>query len=254
MRMFTTPWLPVMTGFGLAIVLAACQSQPSGSASAPAAAPAAAREHANWFSDPPSHRSVVRAGTAMVASSQALASEVGIDILKRGGNAVDAAIAMAAMLNVTEPSMTGVGGDAFAMVYWSKTKKLEALNSSGRAPKALNLEHFTAKKMTTMPMTGMEPITVPGAVDGWTTLHGKYGSLKFADLLAPAISYAENGFPVAERIAEDWIPEVGKLRQTDAARNTFLVNNEAPKPGTIFVQKNLAKTLRTIATGGADAF
>jgi gamma-glutamyltranspeptidase/glutathione hydrolase len=140
------------------------------------------------------------------------------------------------------------------MVYPAKTKKIEALNSSGRAPRALDLEHFTAKKMTQMPSTGMEPITVPGAVDGWVALHEKYGTMRFADLLAPAIAYAEHGFPVAEKTYEDWLPEVKKLQETEAAASTFLVNGAAPPPGTIFVQKNLARTLRTLAAGGRDAF
>lgn len=208
----------------------------------------------DWFANVPAGRSVVTAPHGMVASSQPLASLAGLEVLKRGGNAVDAAIAMAAVLNVTEPNMTGVGGDAFAMVYWAKTKKLEALNSTGRAPKALTLDHFTAKKMTAMPMTGMEPITVPGAVDAWFTLLEKYGTMKFADLAAPAIGYAEDGFPVAEKIAEDWAPEVDKLKQTEAAAKTYLINGAAPKPGTVFVQKNLARTLRTLAKGGREAF
>jgi gamma-glutamyltranspeptidase/glutathione hydrolase len=208
----------------------------------------------DWFSRVPAGRSVVRASQAMVATSQPLASQVGLDVLKRGGNAVDAAIAIAAMLNVTEPNMTGVGGDCFAMVYLAKTKKLEALNASGRAPRALNLEHFTSRKMTAMPMTGMEPITVPGAFDGWVTLLEKHGTMKLGDLMAPAIGYAENGFPVMEKIAEDWEPEVAKLRANPAAAATYLVNGGAPKPGTLFVQKNLARTLRTLAKGGRDAF
>ena len=208
----------------------------------------------DWFSNVPAGRSVATAPHGMVASSQPLASMVGLDVLKRGGNAVDAAIAMAAVLNVTEPNMTGVGGDMFAMVYWAKTKKLEALNSTGRAPKALTLDHFTAKKMTAMPMTGMEPITVPGAVDGWFTLLEKYGTMKFADLVGPAIGYAEDGFPVAEKIAEDWAPEVDKLKSTEAAAKTYLIDGAAPKPGAIFVQKNLARTLRTLAKGGREAF
>jgi gamma-glutamyltranspeptidase/glutathione hydrolase len=207
-----------------------------------------------WFSGGSAGRSVVRAGQAMVATSQPLASQVGLDVLKRGGNAVDAAIAIAAMLNVTEPNMTGVGGDCFAMVYFSKTKKLEALNASGRAPRALNLDYFTSRKITTMPLTGMEPITVPGAFDGWVTLLEKHGTMKLADLLAPAIGYAENGFPVMEKISEDWEPEVQKLRSNAAAAATYLVNGGAPKPGTVFVQKNLARTLRTLAKGGRDAF
>ena len=211
-------------------------------------------EASHWFSSCPAGRSVVRAGQAMVASSQPLASQVGLDILKNGGHAVDAAVAMAAVLNVTEPNMTGIGGDAFMMVYLSKTKKLEGLNASGRAPRALNAEYFTSRKMTQMPMTGMGPITVPGAFDGWVTLLEKHGTLKLADLLAPAIHYAEEGFPVMEKIVADWIPEVEKLKQTEAAASTYLINGAPPRPGTIFRQKNLARTFRTLAKGGRDAY
>src|SRR5688500_2470244 len=121
------------------------------------------------FTGPPAGRSLVRAPQAMVATSQPLASQVGLEILKRGGNAADAAIAVAAVLNVTEPNMTGIGGDAFAMVYSAKTKKLEALNASGRAPRALNLDYFASRTITQMPTSGMPTITVPGAFDGWVT-------------------------------------------------------------------------------------
>jgi gamma-glutamyltranspeptidase/glutathione hydrolase len=207
-----------------------------------------------WFTGPPAGRSLVRAQHAMVATSQPLASQVGLEILKRGGNAADAAIAVAAVLNVTEPNMTGIGGDAFAMVYSAKTKKLEALNASGRAPRALNLEYFSSRKIAQMPTTGMPTITVPGAFDGWVTLLEKHGTMKLADLLAPAIGYAENGFPVAEKISEDWAPEVGKLKQSPAAASTFLVDGGAPPPGTIFVQKNLARTFRALARGGREAY
>jgi gamma-glutamyltranspeptidase/glutathione hydrolase len=221
---------------------------------ASAVAPTGQTTQERWFSNMPAGRSVVRASRAMVATSQPLASHVGIDVLKRGGNAVDAAIAMAAVLNVTEPNMTGIGGDAFAMVYWAKTQKLEALNASGRAPRALTSDYFTARKISQMPMTGMEPITVPGAVDGWITLLEKYGTMKLADLLAPAIAYADDGFPVMEKTAADWEPEVPRLRLTPAARSTYLVNDGAPKPGAVFYQKNLAKTLRALARGGREAF
>ena len=207
-----------------------------------------------WFSGPTAGRSVVRAGQGMVATSQPLASQVGLEILKGGGNAVDAAIAVAAVLNVTEPNMTGIGGDAFAMVYSSKTRKLEALNGSGRAPKALTLEHFTSRKIAQMPTSGMDTITVPGAFDAWITLLEKHGTMKLADLLAPAIGYAENGFPIMEKIAADWAPEVAKLQRDAAAAATYLVNGDAPAPGTIFVQKNLARTFRTLAKGGREAF
>src|SRR5207249_8685363 len=177
----------------------------------------------DWIANGPTGRSVGRASHAMVASSQPLSSAVGIDVLRRGGNAVDAAIAMAAVLNVTEPHMTGIGGDMFAMVYSSKTKKLEGLNASGRAPRALNLDYFASRKIAQMPMTGMEPVTVPGAFDGWVTLLDKYGTMKLADLMAPAIGYAENGFPVMEKTAADWQPEIPRLEQTAAATATYLV-------------------------------
>lgn len=240
--------------FGVAIVVAvlageACRQVPAEPGSSQPMA-----QTSDWFSGFRAGRSVVRASQGMVASSQPLASAVGLDVLKRGGNAADAAVAMAAVLNVTEPNMTGIGGDAFAMVYWSKAKTLEALNSTGRAPRALNLDYFTSRGMKQMPTTGMASITVPGAVDGWVTLRDKYGTMRFADLLAPAIALAENGFPVAEKIAEDWIPEVGKLKETPAAASTYLVNGGAPAPGTVFVQPNLARTLRTLAQGGREAF
>jgi len=227
---------------------------PSGLSVTAGAEAAQASAQDQWFAGLPAGRSVVRAAQAMVATSQPLASQVGLDILKRGGNAVDAAIAIAAMLNVTEPNMTGVGGDAFVMIYSSKTKKLEALNASGRAPRALTLEHFISRKITQMPTSGMETITVPGAFDGWITLLEKHGTMKLADLMAPAIGYAENGFPVMEKIAADWAPEVPKLKLNAAAASTYLVNGGAPQPGAIFVQKNLARTLRTLAKGGREAF
>src|ERR1041384_6033261 len=199
-------------------------------------------------------RSVVRSRHAMVASSQPLASEVGLEVLKRGGNAVDAAIAMAAMLNVTEPMMTGIGGDAFMLVYRSKTKELKGLNASGRAPRALTPDYFAKTKTTKMPEFGMESITVPGAFDGWVTLLDKYGTMKLADLLSPAIECAENGFPVREKTAEDWNAEVAKLKKTPASAANYLIDGRAPRAGEIFRQPNLARTLRTLALGGRDAF
>lgn len=199
-------------------------------------------------------RSIVRAQHGMVASSQPLASLTGLEVLKRGGNAVDAAIAMAAVLNVTEPMMTGIGGDMFALVYWSRTKELKALNASGRAPRALSLDYFAKKKITQMPLFGMETVTVPGAFDGWVALNEKYGTIKLADLLAPAIAYAENGFPVMEKTAEDWEAAVERLKQNPAASANYLVNGRAPRAGEIFRQPNLARTFRTLASGGRDAF
>lgn len=190
----------------------------------------------------------------MVASSQPLASQVGLEILKRGGNAVDASIAMAAMLNVTEPMMTGIGGDAFMLVYWSSTKELKGLNASGRAPRALTPDYFAKRNTKQMPEFGMETITVPGAFDGWVTLLEKYGTMKLSDLLAPAIDRAENGFPVMEKTAEDWNAEVTRLSKNTAAAANYLIDGRAPRAGEIFRQPNLAHTLRTLALDGRDAF
>ena len=199
-------------------------------------------------------RSVVRSQHAMVASSQPLASQVGLEVLRGGGNAVDAAIAMAAMLNVTEPMMTGIGGDAFMLVYWSKTKELKGLNASGRAPGALSLDYFAKRQITKMPEFGMESITVPGAFDGWVTLLEKYGTMRLSDLLDPAIECAENGFPVMEKTAEDWNAEVARLKKNPAAAANYLIDGRAPRPGEIFRQPNLARTLRKLARAGRDAF
>jgi gamma-glutamyltranspeptidase/glutathione hydrolase len=236
----------------LGVVMSGCRQAP---AIAPASTTPPAASASDWFSNAPSGRSPVRATQAMVASSQPLASQVGLDILKRGGNAVDAAIAMAAMLNVTEPSMTGIGGDAFMMVYSAKTKKLEGLNASGRAPKALNTDYFAKNNMKAIPFTGMESVTVPGAFDGWVTLLEKYGTKKLPELLAPAIEYAEKGFPLQEKIVADWTVAVRPSEERKFVfADALLVNGAAPKVGHIFVQKNLARTFRTLAAGGRDAF
>ena len=207
-----------------------------------------------WSETVKAGRSIVRAEHGMVASSQPLASQTGLEVLKRGGNAVDAAIAMAAVLNVTEPMMTGIGGDAFMLVYLSKTRELRGLNASGRAPRALTPDYFRKKGLNAMPDRGMEPITVPGAFDGWVTLLDKYGTMKLADLLAPAIGYADSGFPVMEKTARDWSRDVAMLKQTTAAASNYLIDGNAPLAGQVFRQKNLAGTFRALARGGRDAF
>ena len=199
-------------------------------------------------------RSVVRTTHGMVATSQPLATEVGVQILERGGNAIDAAIAVAAMLNVTEPMMTGIGGDMWAIVYWAKDGKLHGLNASGRAPKALTPEYFAKKGLKAVPIRGMEPITVPGAVDGWYTLLNQYGTMKMPDLLQPAIRYADEGYPVMEKASEDWEEVVDVLKRDPAAASTYLINGEAPKPGYIFKNAHLANSLRILASGGRDAY
>ncbi len=199
-------------------------------------------------------RSPVLARNGMVATSQPLATAAGLRILQQGGNAIDAAIAAAAVLNVVEPHMTGIGGDAFAIVYWSKTGELAGLNASGRAPAAMTLDYLKKKGYTSMPDSGVDAITVPGAFDGWFSLHGKFGKLKLADVLAPAIEYAENGFPVSEIISNQWQLMAGRLMRDEWAKKTFMPDGHPLQQGEIFYNRNLAATFRKLAAGGRDAF
>jgi len=199
-------------------------------------------------------RSPVLARNGMVCASQPLASAAALRILQQGGNAIDAAVAAAAVLNVVEPMMTGIGGDMFAMVYWNKTGELAGLNGSGHSPAAMNLSYMKNKGYQTMPQTGADAITVPGAVDGWITLLEKYGTLKLDQILAPAIEYADNGFPVSEIISNQWATEVEKLSKNKSATKTYLINGQAPKHGDIVSNKELAATLRKIAANGRDGF
>lgn len=201
-----------------------------------------------------SQRPSVHAPHAMVATSQPLASLVGIEILKKGGNAVDAAIAIAAMMNVCEPMMSGLGGDVFAMVYWHQEKSLKGLNASGIQPRKLSLDYFQKKKLKAIPQAGFESINVPGAFDGWITLHEKYGSKPFASLLEPAIHYAEEGFAVGEKIAQVWEYGASKLRLFQDSEKAYLLAGKAPKAGEKFYQKELAKTLKFLGKEGRKGF
>lgn len=197
----------------------------------------------------PSRRSVVMSNQGMVATSQPLAAQAGLRILMAGGNAIDAAVATAAVLNMVEPMSTGVGGDVFALTYIAKTDELTALNGSGRAPNALSSESLRRSGHTDMPEIGPLSITVPGTVDGWATLLDRHGSMPLSEALKPAIDYAEQGFPVSEIIAAEW-QEVEELLQSTA----FLINGHAPRAGEVFRNLELAGTLRAIAEGGRDAF
>jgi gamma-glutamyltranspeptidase / glutathione hydrolase len=190
----------------------------------------------------------------MVATSQPLASLVGIETLKKGGNAVDAAIAIAAMVNVCEPMMTGIGGDLFAMVYWHKTKTLQGLNASGIQPRQLSLDYFASRGMRTIPQAGFESMNIPGAFDGWVALHEKYGSQPFASLLEPAIHYAQHGFTVAEKAAQFWEYGASKLRLQQDSIEAYLIKGKAPRPGELFRQPDLASTLKFLGKEGRDAF
>jgi len=175
-------------------------------------------------------------------------------VLEMGGNAVDAAIAANAVLGLTEPMSDGIGGDLFAIVYEAKTGKLYGLNASGWAPTGLTIEALSRKHIDSMPQQGIYSVTVPGAVAGWDMLRTKFGTMPLDRLLAPAIYYAENGFPVTEIIADAWQGATKKLSATKAATATFLPDGRAPRVGEIFRNRELAGSLRLIATRGRDGF
>jgi gamma-glutamyltranspeptidase/glutathione hydrolase len=199
-------------------------------------------------------RSVVLATHGMVATSHPLAAEVGLDVLKQGGNAVDAAIAANAALGLMEPMSCGVGGDLYALVWDSKTKKLYALNASGRAPGRATLKLFADKGLKEIPETGPLSWSVPGCVDGWEALRSRFGSKPLADLLAPSARYAEEGFPVTEVIAGYWSASERKLSRDPGAAATFLIDGRAPRVGEVFKNPALARTYREIGKDGRDAF
>jgi gamma-glutamyltranspeptidase/glutathione hydrolase len=199
-------------------------------------------------------RSEVLAQRGMAATSQPLATQVALDILKRGGTAVDAAIAANAMLGLVEPTGCGIGGDLFAIVWDAKTKKLHGINASGRSPAGLTLEHFQSQGLKAIPAHGPLPVSVPGAVDGWFELHARFGKLPMTEILAPAIDYARRGFPVSELIAHYWALNSKRLERFPNFRKTFMPGGRAPAEGEIFRNPDLARTYDTIARGGRDAF
>ena len=203
-------------------------------------------------------RSVVLAQNGMVATSHPLASQIGLDILKKGGNAIDAAIAANAALGLMEPTGCGIGGDLFAIVWHGKTKKLYGLNASGRSPKKLTIEYFEKNGMEKIPSHGPLPVSVPGAVDGWFELHKKFGSKPIAELLSPAIEYAKNGFPITELIAwylnrsVPFYTSKGFPNIVDTYVNQN--NGKLPKEGELYKNPYLAETYQKIAEGGRDEF
>ena len=206
-------------------------------------------------------RSEVVARHGMVCTSVPLATQVGLDVLKRGGNAIDAAIAANATLGLMEPVSNGVGGDLFAIVYSAKENKLYGINGSGRSPLGLSYEQMKAEldklNRKTIPPTGMLPISVPGTVDAWAELHKKFGKLKLADDLAPAARYAEEGFPVTELIAYYWERSVPLYKNMPGGfLETYTLDGKgrAPAKGDVFKNPALAKTLRLIGEKGRDAF
>jgi gamma-glutamyltranspeptidase/glutathione hydrolase len=199
-------------------------------------------------------RSPVIAAHGMVACAHPLASQIGVDILKAGGNAVDAAIAMNAALGLMEPTSCGVGGDLFAIVWDAKSQRLYGLNASGRAPRGLTLEELRQRGLEKMPAFGALPVTVPGAVDGWFTLHQRFGKLPMRKLLSPAIAYAREGHPLPPVIAFYWGRGPARYAEYPEFLNTYAPKGKAPAAGEIFRNPNLAATYEKIAEGGRDAF
>jgi gamma-glutamyltranspeptidase/glutathione hydrolase len=197
-------------------------------------------------------RSEVIAQNGMVASSHPLATQVGVDILKKGGSAVDAAIAVNATLGLMEPTGSGIGGDLFAIVYDAKTQKLSGLNASGPAPATLTRKAF--KGMDRVPYDGVLPWTVPGCVDGWFELHSRFGKLPMKKILAPSIAYANNGFPMTELIAYYWKRSVDKFVSYPNFQKLYAPSGMAPAKGDVFKNPDLAATYTLLAKKGRNAF
>ena len=199
-------------------------------------------------------RSEVIAPHAMAATSQPLATQIALDILKAGGSAVDAAIAANAALGLMEPTGNGIGGDLFAIVWDAEKQQLSGLNASGRAPQAMTLEYFQENGIDSIPKFGPLPVSVPGTVDGWFELHQRYGRLDMKDILAPTIAYARQGFPVSEVIAHYFQSNKRRIGHYPGFAETYMPNGDVPKKGEMFKNPRLADTLERIAEHGRDEF
>ncbi|MFT5476303.1 MAG: gamma-glutamyltranspeptidase/glutathione hydrolase [Planctomycetota bacterium] len=199
-------------------------------------------------------RSEVIAKHGMAATSQPLATQVALDILKQGGSAVDAAIAANAMLGLVEPTGNGLGGDLFAIVWDEEAQRLFGLNASGRSPASLTIEEFQKRALESVPKRGPLPVSVPGCADGWFELHGKFGKLSMEQVLAPAIRYAREGAPITELIAYYWAKNAEKLAKYDGFSETFMPDGHVLAKGELFRNPRLANTLELLAKEGRDAF
>ena len=199
-------------------------------------------------------RSEVIAQNGMVATSHPLASQIGIDILKEGGNAIDAAIAANAALGLMEPTGNGIGGDLFAIVWIEKEKKLYGLNASGRSPEDLTLKYFIENNFKSIPAYGPLPVSVPGCVDGWFELHNKFGKIKMRDILSPTIKYAEDGFPVTELVSYYMKNASDNFQDYPNFKETYFIDDSTPEKGQVFKNPDLANTLRTIVKNGKKGF
>ena len=199
-------------------------------------------------------RSMVISDRGIVATSQTLASQAGAQVLARGGSAIDAAIAADAVLGVVEPQSCGIGGDLFGIYWDAKTGQLTGINSGGWAPKALNIEFLKTLGHENMPQSGIQSVTVPGCVEGWSKLHKRFGKLAWSDLFQPAIYYADHGYPVTEIIQEAWRLSIRKLEGDENARRIYLRDGVSPQVGEVFRDPQLASALKLIATQGPAAF
>jgi gamma-glutamyltranspeptidase/glutathione hydrolase len=199
-------------------------------------------------------RSEVIAQNGMVATSHPLATQAALDILKKGGSAIDAAITANAMLGLMEPTGCGIGGDLFAIIWDAESQKLHGLNASGRSPKSLTREYFIEQGYEYIPSFGALPVSVPGAVDGWFELHNKFGKLDMETILQPAIDYARNGFPVTELIAYYLERSVSRIGHYPNFKETYMPDGSMPAKGEIFKNPLLADTYETLAREGRDAF
>jgi len=199
-------------------------------------------------------RSEVIAQHGMACTSQPLATQVALDILKAGGNAIDAAIAANALLGLVEPTGNGVGGDLFAIVWDAETKQLYGLNASGRSPQSLSINYFRENGYEKIPAYGPLPVSVPGCVDGWFELNKRFGSMDMGQILKPAISYAREGFPLTELIAYYWAGNARSLSRFPNVKEVYMPGGKAPEKGEIFKNPYLASTLEALAEGGRDAF
>jgi len=262
------PWLAAIPVGGYAIAQAPAAGTVCGAAPQPAFCSAVRGARAEGW--PAQSRSEVMVQHGMVVTSQPLAAQAGLQVLLRGGNAIDAAVATAAVLSVVEPMMVGVGGDVFAVIYIAKERKIYVLNSSGTAPSGATVAHFNSLgyhwnpknwgPTSGMPLAGILPVTVPGAVWGWQAALKRFGKLTFKEVLEPAAGYAEKGFPVSERIAHDWqLPNALPLKNCctepdPESVKTWYVNGQPPRAGQIFKNADLARTLRLLQAKGGDGF
>jgi len=199
-------------------------------------------------------RSEVIAQHGMAATSHPLATQVALDILKKGGNAIDAAIAANSCLGLMEPTGSGIGGDLFAIIWDAESQKLYGLNASGRSPYDLKREYFLKNGYKSIPARGPLPVSVPGCVDGWFELHKKFGSIDMSEILSPAINYARNGFPMADIIAYQWKSNTNVLKDFPGFKETFMPGGKAPEKGEIFKNPGLANTYEILAKKGRDGF